>query len=578
MKGPADRLLRAMRTARYLRAEQWFFWPWRRVQRALSANPRPVHGHLDGERLTQWQRLWREMPPDGAGSWRAAADRVLDGRFGWLGIEHELGERPPWRNPRVESALWTYHLHYFDFAVDLARAAADTGDDRYLRRLEFLIVDWLDATADGGGPGWEPYPTSLRVLSWARVLGIAGERLQPAVRERLGHALATSVAWLWRRRELHLQGNHLLANGCALWIGSWLLSGSAARASEARAQRWLTELVVDQILPDGGHVERSPMYHAHILADLIELLQAARMGGAPFPTAFESRADAMASWLRWFVRSDGSLHLFQDAGNDPALDPRILLERVSADKSAVANGAFVLPESRYGGWKREEGPAIVIDGGEPAPAYQPGHAHASAFSFELDWDGHPIVVDSGTRGYDGDPWREYVRSTRAHNTVMLDGQEQSELWGTFRVARRVDIERACWTAHDDGIEFEGRCRGFSPRAAVHERVLRLRNEMIDVRDRVDGNRPARLESFVHFHPACQVVQEGGRWIVVSPRGRLMLESTGFRTVSLVSGTDHPKQGWYCPAFGVAIPAPTLVLCDPAADYTWRGFQLTRWDR
>ncbi len=497
----------------------------------------------------------------------------MDGEFEWLGVGRTFRDEIPWRRHDIASPLWTYHFHYFQFAVDLARATAETGDARYVARAEELIAGWLDDTAGGHGPGWDPYPTSLRLLNWIRFAGIGSAYLTPAFRERLADGIATGAAWLWRRREYHLQGNHLLANACALWLASWLLEGREARNAEARAGRWLADLVADQVLDDGGHVERSPMYHARILSDLLELQSAARASSLSFGDGFDGHVAAMSRWLRWFVRPDGSLHLFQDAADDPELDLPALLDRCATPEG---DGPFVLDASGYGGWRRRHGESVIIDAGRPSPTYQPGHAHAGALSFDYDLDGVPVVVDSGTCGYDGDPWREYVRSTRAHNTVSIDGEDQSEMWGTFRVARRAQVGPVVWTPESEGLSFEGRCRGVTVGGRVHHRRLQLTPGRLHVSDRIEGGQ-GRLESFIHLHPDCQVAQEEGHWFITTSLGRLSFDADGFRGVEVVHGVRDPMQGWYCPAFGTAVPASTLVLTEPAADSAWRGYRLTRRD-
>src|SRR6185295_1096925 len=74
------------------------------------------------------------------------------------------------------------------------------------------------------------------------------------------------------------------------------------------------------------------------------------------------------------------------------------------------------------------------------PSYQPGHAHADTLSFELSLHGRRVLVNSGTSEYGTGPERQRQRSTAAHNTVVIDGQDSSEVWGGFRVARRAHCQ------------------------------------------------------------------------------------------------------------------------------------------
>ena len=105
---------------------------------------------------------------------------------------------------------------------------------------------------------------------------------------------------------------------------------------------------------------------------------------------------------------------------------------------------FALRDAGYYG-ARGSGHYVVCDAAPIGPDYQPGHAHGDLLSFELSLAGRRVIVDAGVHGYDGDPLRAWCRSTRAHNTVEIDGEDQCEFWGTFRVARRARPRDVVWT-------------------------------------------------------------------------------------------------------------------------------------
>ena len=80
---------------------------------------------------------------------------------------------------------------------------------------------------------------------------------------------------------------------------------------------------------------------------------------------------------------------------------------------------------------------MIFDTGDICPTYLPAHGHCDALSFELSINGLPLIVNSGTYQYENGQWRNYFRSTKAHNTVSISNQEQSQFWGSFRVAKRI---------------------------------------------------------------------------------------------------------------------------------------------
>jgi uncharacterized heparinase superfamily protein len=108
------------------------------------------------------------------------------------------------------------------------------------------------------------------------------------------------------------------------------------------------------------------------------------------------------------------------------------------------------------------------------PDYQPGHTHCDTLSYELCVAGQRVVVDAGTHSYGLDEWRDLARRTSSHNTVQLDGCEQSEIWGAFRVGRRARPLRATLSAWQDGrLLFSGSHDGYRhlPGHPRHERRI-----------------------------------------------------------------------------------------------------------
>jgi uncharacterized heparinase superfamily protein len=270
-------------------------------------------------------------------------------------------------------------------------------------------------------------------------------------------------------------------------------------------------------------------------------------------------------------RADGTLHLFNDAANGIApsrahLDR--LADRVLGRRVPDSEGAIELPAAGYYGWKaRDKGVRLLIDCGNPGARHQPGHAHCDLLSFELDVDGRPVIVDSGVHGYDGDPYREYARSTRAHNTVMLGELEQSEIWGTFRVARMATVRRA--EHRFDGGEycFEGAYAPYHNRRWVHGREVRLGPDRLRVIDRVHAAVGTEVRSFLHLHPRFRIRSVDSAIVVAASESGdvIRIRWIGADAIRTGRGADDPE-GWYLPEFGRAEPAPVIeALASSAAD-------------
>ena len=178
-------------------------------------------------------------------------------RFSFLNEEHEIVAQTDW-NQQGRDKLWLYNLHYFD---DLN---AENAIDRHAWHQQ-LIGRWIRENPQGAGNGWEPYPISLRVVNWIKWT-LVGNRLS---NEAL-HSLVVQIRYLTKRLEIHLLGNHLLANAKALVFAGLFFSGREANEWVDTGLGILSRQIPEQILSDGGHFELSPMYHAIILEDLLD--------------------------------------------------------------------------------------------------------------------------------------------------------------------------------------------------------------------------------------------------------------------------------------------------------------------
>ena len=568
MSGALGQVLLYARTLRRLRWEQVVYRPLRRMQRWLPVRPGPA-APPDPVRMRALAAALAAWGPGDAAARLARADEVAEGRFTFVG-HTEAAAEPAWTERRV-SHLWSYHLHYFAYGVDLAWAWRLTGDARYARRFQALAGGWMRACAAGRGDGWEPYPLSVRVVSWSQALLLFGDALGAPFRAALLESLHGQAALLERRLELHLLANHLQKNLTALVAAGLLFQGKAAARWRARGAARLWRELAEQVLDDGGHYERSPMYHLGAAGDFLETLGLLEAAGEPVPAQARERVGRMVEAMGALCRPDGRLHLFNDTaqGEAPPLAHLAALgERLLGVRPADARGAFALPQTGYFGWAGPDaGERFLIDCGPPGPVYQPGHAHCDLLSFELDLRGAPLVVDAGVSGYEGDPLREYVRATRAHNTVAIGGREQSEVWGIFRVARRAEVAGTPGHAAPapGRYRFEGAYRPYHDRRAVHRRTVERSADGWRVTDRVEGARGEGLASWLHLHPEWAAVAEDGG--VTARRGgaTVRIEPFGADAVRLARGEGEPAQGWHCPRFGTALPAPVVEMAVHAND-------------
>ena len=443
-------------TVRHLRVRQVWGWVGERMARVPAmGGALPVRARMGA---------WVE-------GYLRPASMLPGGRVWLLNQSAVIGD---W-NALERSRLWNYHLHYFE-------------DPRV--EPEWL-VRWMAENPVGEGAGWEAYPLSRRIVNWIRWLG--RQEGGPGDPPNCDLSLALQARVLSSKIEYRLLANHLFVNAKALIYAGTYFTGPEAAGWLATGLKILDREVREQILADGGHYERSPMYHALILEDLLDLesLRQAYPGVWAARPCWAEAMGRMLGWLRMMTHPDGEIAFFQDAclGVAPSY---LALEEYAGRLGIGELGVGA------GGYRRLEAGELVVlfDGGGPGPDYQPGHAHAGTLSIEVSWAGGRVIVNSGTSTYEVSAVRAFERSTEAHATVRVDGRDSSEMWSAFRVARRARVREV---AHgEDWVAATH--TGYAP--AMHRRRVTVSTHELVLLDEVTGG--ALVEWFFPLHPSIEM--------------------------------------------------------------------------
>ena len=331
--------------------------------------------------------------------------------------------------------------------------------------------------------------------------------------------LALQAQHLSKSVEWHLRANHLFANGKALIFAGVFFN-------DPLSDRWLRKGITiikqqldEQILADGGHFELSPMYHCIILEDCLDLVNLLDQSALPEASRLASKLRAfiplMFNWLSKMSFSDREISFFNDTTFGISTQPDVLLDYAHRlglcdvqFSPREGDGFYHLEQSGY--IRRNKGAfELIFDVGEIGPKYQPGHAHADTLSFEMVVKGQRLIVNSGISTYGISPKRLAQRSTAAHSTVEIEGENSSEVWSGFRVARRalpfglaIDRKTDCVSCSHNGYK---RLR-HSP---VHTRQVSFGENEIQVDDIV-SLKSLNAVAYFHIHPdwALEATDEG----------------------------------------------------------------------
>jgi uncharacterized heparinase superfamily protein len=406
------------------------------------------------------------------------------GRFSFLNELQDLGSPVRWDLP-APSRLWTYHLHYMEWAWSFA-----AHPDRQWAQTTFadLWQSWQLPASEGRGDIWSPYVASVR--AWV-LCGVSSSLVAGGDVEReVVASLVRHARFLRWHLERDVGGNHLIKNLKGL-VGVGVFLGDERLV--ARASKELGRQLAVQVLADGGHFERSPSYHCQVLGDLIDVAGLMAAAGHPPVPGIADAIQAMRVWLGSILSPDGDVPLFNDC-------VRVGTARVALLQPGPASRdrLTVLEPSGYVVMRPDDRLHLVADVGDACPPDLPAHAQADCLSFELSVDGSRVVVDPGTSTYAPGAQRSYERSTPAHNTVSIDDADQTEVWAIFRAARLA--KGRLESASDDGhtIAVTGSHDGYRrlPGSPVHRRSWHVSTTGIEITDEILGVGEHRIESRV----------------------------------------------------------------------------------
>jgi uncharacterized heparinase superfamily protein len=468
-------------TIRYLKFRQIYFRLFYFIYRPLK--PKVVQVHF-------------ELPKALCGFIKSPQIWVSNNAFCFLNQKRELTFPDGWKNQ--VSKLWLYNLHYFEFILNTSQ----TQD----RQLE-IIERWISDNPYGQGIGWDSYPTSLRIINWVK-WNLEHKKF---IKKHLD-SLFEQGHHLQRKLEYHLGGNHLFVNGIALLI---LGIAVGKKKWELQGVQIVKTEVAEQILDDGGHFELSPMYHGLVLRDLLDLLNILIGYGRESlvdDLKLGHRICRMLTYYENLSHPDGEVAFFNDSvsGIAPSFFQlkdyaRVLgispLHIDTAGKLFKESGYFVYRNSKIN---------LIVDAGNIGPDYIPGHAHADTLSFELSLYGKRLFVNRGISTYEVNTTREDERSTASHNTCEIDGVSSSEVWSSFRVARRARSE-STWLESDSGGRLACSHNGYIrlEYPVEHQREFIISGDDISILDTFCGQGSHHFAIRFFLHPEVSIV-EGAR--------------------------------------------------------------------
>jgi uncharacterized heparinase superfamily protein len=520
---------------------------------------------------------------------------------------HEIDYRDP---ALVGSARNVWELNRHCQLVTLAQTYAITGNDRYRNGALGLVDSWLRACPCPQGVNWaSALECGIRLINWylaSRLLRCWENGREPVegwLRSIHQHCQFT---W-WRQSRFSSANNHLVGEMAGVYCAAsaWPCVDDGGRWRKGAKQALLRE-ARNQVHADGVTREQAVGYQVFVLQFLVIAGLVGEAHGDSFPEEYWSAVSRMLTFLRSIEDVRGNLPDWGDSDDGMAwmLSPHARARRVldlydiersfaaSPDRSPAPAGLSAAawlargfprpaawranPRARArsfpdGGYyvlgdqfgEREE-VSLVFDAAPLGYLSIAAHGHADCLSFILSLGGERVLIDPGTCCYHEDAvWRSYFRGTAAHNTVRVDGEDQSEAGGPFMWLRkaRPTVELAQLEGNLQAIRarHDGYTRLSDP--VRHTRAVEFDrgDARIDVIEHLAANAVHRVERLWHFAPDCNVqARKGGIVSIDTPRVHVRMHCADADSIQVLRASHAPRGGWVSPRFGALQPTTTLV--------------------
>jgi uncharacterized heparinase superfamily protein len=423
-------------------------------------------------------------------------DKIMEGQIILLNEGWTIN-RSNWSNPNA-SHLWNFNLHYFEYGIALAATYYKTKDLKYYQKFKELLTSWIDANQQIKGDAWHPYTISLRLPNLFICFDLFGEPFQndTEFQQKVTESLYKQYRWLLQRQELHQLGNHYFENLKTIVFGSLIFNDLDIFKKYFKK---LCREIEEEILPDGVHFELSIMYHKIIFDAMLRIAFWLKQRDPEKLQLIFNKIQKMLDALVSLEKGMGKTPFFNDGADGVAKDATQLISAAKRLFGLVPKLQEDLIDSGYYKLYSDD-IAVMFDAGKIGPDYMPGHSHCDALSLEISKGKVPVFVNSGVYQYQGN-LRKYFRSTEAHNTVLIDGRQQSEFWGEHRVARRISNVVAKRKANRIIGSYRNYC------GAAHTRQIGFIGNALVVIDRITTSAPVLIRSFLHIAPPFGVVNE-----------------------------------------------------------------------
>ncbi len=433
----------------------------------------------------------RVVPPD---PWPGETQRGRDmiaGIFRFAGQTIEK-ESLSWE-PQGAKPEWLAELHGFEWLRDLR----SVGGERARRMAREMVGNWLNRFEKPDASAWRPDVTGMRIAAWISFHDFFCAAADDIFRKEYFSSLVRQARHLSKALPGSLNGIALMRAYKGLAYSGLCLDEGEPRLEQAF--QGILHQIKEQILPDGGHMSRCPQSTFEFLQILVDLRTALTAAKVEMPEELQHAIDRIAPAVKFFRHGDGALCQFNGAqeGNPNICEATLMHSgaRGKAMKSLPHCGYERITQGRS---------SLIMDVALPLQSKYSDRAHAGVLSFEYSFGRDRVFVNCGTSEVKG-KWRDLLRSTAAHSTVVCDHRNTCQIDDNGLLSGRPDVR---FKRHEDEniAMLEGSHNGYMPRNGLsHHRCIRLKEngEVLSGEDQLVGKSGVAYAVRFHLHPHIQ---------------------------------------------------------------------------
>lgn len=507
----------------------------------------------------------------------------------------------------IGGVKWVRELNRCHHFVTLGKAYWLSGEERYAEALRGHFTSWIKQNPPFVGVNWSSaLGNAIRVINWIWAVNFIYR--SPSLTEplfgRIISALVAQTAFIGRHLSKYSSANnHLIGEAAGLaFVGFALPWLREANEWRGLGMNVLTNEIRKQIYPDGVPAEQTLNYLAFDLDFYLLVWKAAARYGSPIPAVWRERIGAACDFISHVIDEKGRVPVIGDSDDGQVV---VLDERPTANRfrSILASAAVLLNrpglknhagewdekshwllgqawrekfdrmetrpvrlssrQFKEGGYSlmRQGGRILLFDHGPLGYLSLAAHGHADALSLLLTVEGQPFLIDPGTFAYrEGGKWRRYFRGTSAHNTIVVDGLDQSKMRGDFLWGRRASTRLLDWRTSDKFDRCSAEHDGYAHLNAIHRRTVSFyKPNWILIEDWLLGKGKHQIEQCWHFPIQAELDKMNGHFSIMVNNVAIQMLTDSALTVRVLKGEKNPIQGWVSKQYGRKAPAPVLLV-------------------